>query len=184
MSSCRQFADHLYHTQYERFWTVPHNTPMAWVGLLFGMLRIAMLDYLREADEPLQWQGKCQDLAINFRNRFTDCMLAADYLQPQEFLIEALCLHHYGEYVSSRDAKSSVWVLSGMITRLAMRMGYHQASQPTLLCTPFQVHNIWSSFYKAISNQRETDRNASTCMGFHQTRRHHDVLPAGLTSYG
>ncbi len=98
-----------------------------------------MLDYLREGDEPVQWQGKCQDLATNYRNHFTDCMIAADYLQPQDFLIEALCLHHYGEYVSSRDAKSSVWVLVGLITRLAMRMGYHQTSQPTLESTPFKV---------------------------------------------
>ncbi|KAK5170545.1 uncharacterized protein LTR77_005133 [Saxophila tyrrhenica] len=122
--------------QYARFWMDPLNTSMAWVGLLYAMLRIAALDYLREEDEPLEWQGKCQDLAINFRNRFTDCMIAADYLQPQEYLIEALCLHHYGEYVSSRDAKSSVWVLTGMITRLAMRMGYHQTSQPTLESSP------------------------------------------------
>jgi hypothetical protein len=127
--------------QYARFWIDQQSTSIAWVGLLFGILRIAMLDYLREGDEPLEWQGKCQDLAINFRNRFTDCMIAADYLQPQEFLIEALCLHHYGEYVSSRDAKSSVWVLLGMITRLAVRMGYHQTSQAILETTPFKVRS-------------------------------------------
>ncbi|KAK3714871.1 hypothetical protein LTR37_007606 [Vermiconidia calcicola] len=124
--------------QYARFWLQPRSTSIAWVGLLFAMLRIAMLDYLREGDEPVQWHNKCQDMAMNYRNRFTDCMIAADYLQPQEFLIEALCLHHYGEYVSTRDAKSSIWVLMGLITRLAMRMGYHQTSQPTLESTPFK----------------------------------------------
>ena len=101
-----------------------------------------MLDYLREDDEPVELHGKCQDLAISFRNRFTDCMITGDYLQPHEFLIEALCLHHYGEYVSSRDAKSSIWVLTGMITRLAMRMGYHQPQQPILESTPFKVRYV------------------------------------------
>ncbi len=103
-----------------------------------------MLDYIREGDEPVEYEGKCQDLATNFRNRFTDCLILADYTQPHEFLIEALCLHLYAEYVSSRDAKSSVWVLIGMIVRLAMRMGYHQPSQPTLTSAPFQVSTLRS----------------------------------------
>lgn len=98
-----------------------------------------MLDWIRDGDEPPEYKGKCQDLADTFRNRFTDCMILADYTRPQEFLIEALSFHSYGEYVSSRDAKSSTWVLMGMIIRLAMRMGYHQKSQPTLVSTPFQV---------------------------------------------
>lgn len=101
-----------------------------------------MLDYIREGDEPVEYKGKCQDLAISFRNHFTDCLIFADYMQPHEFLIEVLILHLYAEYVSSRDAKSSVWVLIGMIVRLAMRMGYHQQSQPTLTSTPFQVNHL------------------------------------------
>lgn len=100
-----------------------------------------MLDYLRERDEPLEYKGKCQDLATAFRSRFTDCLILADYTAPQEFLIEALCLHLYGEYVASRDAKSRIWVLIGTIVRLAMRMGYHQPSQPALPSTPFQVND-------------------------------------------
>lgn len=98
-----------------------------------------MLDYIRDGDEPPEYKGKCQDLADTFRNRFVDCLILADYIRPQEFLIEALCFHCYGEYVSSRDANSSTWVLTGMIIRLAMRMGYHQNSQPTLPSKPFQV---------------------------------------------
>lgn len=98
-----------------------------------------MLDYVREGDEPVEYKGKCQDLANNFRNHLADCLIFADYMQPHELLIEALILHLYAEYVSSRDAKSSVWVLIGMIARLAMRMGYHQPSQLGL--TPFRVHD-------------------------------------------
>jgi hypothetical protein len=98
-----------------------------------------MLDYIREGDEPPEIKDKCQDLANNYRNSFTDCLILADYTQPHEFLIEALCYHLYAEYVSTRDAKSSIWVLCGMIVRMAMRMDYHQPSQPTLASRPFQV---------------------------------------------
>jgi hypothetical protein len=112
---------------------------MAWVAMLFAMLRIATVDYLREGDEPLEFKGKCPDFAMTFRNRLTDSLILADYTLPQDFLIEALILHLYSEYLSNRDANSTVWVLVGMIARLAMRMGYHQPEQPTLRNTPFHA---------------------------------------------
>lgn len=110
-----------------------------WLALLFSMLRIAALDYLREDDEPIEYRGACQDLANSFRSHSSSCLILADYLRPQEFTLEVLILHLYAEYLSSRDARSSTWVLSGMIVRLAMRMGYHQPSQPSLSQTIFQV---------------------------------------------
>lgn len=107
--------------------------------MIFAILRVASLDYLREDDEPPEHKGKCLDLAVTFRNHMTDSLILADYTQPQEHLIEALILHLYAEYVASRDAKSTVWVLVGMVARLAMRMGYHQPEQPTLRASPFHV---------------------------------------------
>ncbi|KAK4980739.1 hypothetical protein LTR42_001048 [Elasticomyces elasticus] len=115
-------------------------------------MRIAMLDYLKEDDEPQEYKGKCQDLANTYRNCLTECLILADYTQPQDFLIEALVFHSFGEYISSRDAKSSTWVLSGMIVRLAMRMGYHQESQPALSSSPFQTEirrRLWAHIRSA-----------------------------------
>lgn len=109
---------------------------MAWVAILFAMLRIATLDYLREGDEPEQFQGKCSDLAVTFRNHLTDCLVVADYTLPQEHLVEALILHLYAEYVASRDARSTVWILLGMLTRTAMASGYHKPAQPA---SPYRV---------------------------------------------
>lgn len=106
---------------------------------LFAISRVAVLDYLREEDEPVELKGNCGALAANFRNHFTDCLVLANYTQPHEFLIEALILHLYGEYVQTRDAQSSLWVLIGSISRLAMRLGYHQVTQPLLSQTPFRV---------------------------------------------
>ncbi|KPI40836.1 putative transcriptional regulatory protein [Cyphellophora attinorum] len=137
----------VFRKQYQQFWSNSRSTPMAWLAMLFAILRIASLDYLREEDEPLEHQAKCADLASTFRHRLTDCLIAADYTRPQEFLIETLILHLYAEYVSSRDAKSTVWVLVGMIVRLAMRMGYHQERQPTMRATPFHAEmrrRVWT----------------------------------------
>jgi len=151
--------------QYERFWDDESKTSTAWVALLFAILRIAMLDYLREGDEPQEYKGKCQDLANTFRSRLTDCLILADYTRPQDFLIEALCLHLYGEYVSSRDAKSSAWVLSGMLVRLALRMGYHQHSQPALTLTPFQVNKHRYTPLKLLTTM--IGRDATENLGLH-----------------
>jgi hypothetical protein len=136
---------------------------MAWVALMFAVLRIAVVDYLREEDEPLELAGKCQDLAGAFRDRLADCLILADYLQPQEFLIEALSLHMYGEYISSRDAKSSVWVLNGLVVRLAMRMGYHQPLQPGLTTTPFHVSNAAMLEIKRCANAADRLKCAKGC---------------------
>ncbi|KAK4944503.1 hypothetical protein LTR10_016177 [Elasticomyces elasticus] len=98
-----------------------------------------MLDYLREGDEPVEFKGKCQDLATSFRSSLTDCLIYADYTQPHEFLIEALIFHLYGEYVTTRDARSHVWVLLGIIVRMAMRLGYHHSPQPPVTMSPFKA---------------------------------------------
>jgi len=53
-------------------------------------------------------------------------------------MIETLVLHLHGEYTRSREAEVGVWVLVGMIARLAMRMGYHRDPKPFPNITPFQ----------------------------------------------
>ncbi|KIW11636.1 hypothetical protein PV08_10938 [Exophiala spinifera] len=126
--------------QYEAYWADPGGqTSIVWIALLFAVLRVAMNDWIREGDEPIEYSGKCHDMGLTFRKRLTDCLLLADYTRPHEYLIEALILHLYSEYTVSRDSKSTTWVLTGMISRLAMRMGYHQENQPSLPMTPFHT---------------------------------------------
>lgn len=124
--------------QYNQHWVDPTKTSIVWIGMLFAMLRLAMLSYTREGDEPPEFRGKCQDMANNFRTQMAHCLITADYTRPHNFLIETLILHMNGEYVSKVDAEASVWVLAGMIARLAMRMGYHRDSKLFPNITPFQ----------------------------------------------
>ena len=109
-------------------------------------MRIVVLSWLREGDEPPEFQGKCHELAISFRTRVADCLILADYTLPHEHLIESLILHLYGEYASRQEIKSSVWVLNGLIIRLAMRMGYHRDPQHLPNVSPFQVRTALSRF--------------------------------------
>jgi hypothetical protein len=137
--------------QYEAFWTARHETSIVWVALLFTILRIAVSDWVREGDEPQEFAGKGQDMAGSFRNCSIDCLILADYMLPHEHLIEALIHHLYAEYASTRDFKPNAWVLLGLINRMAMRMGYHQDTQPLLQTSPFHVSRLLAAYLNILS---------------------------------
>jgi hypothetical protein len=97
--------------------------------MVFAMMRLAMLSYHRDGDEPPEFQGKSLDMAGSYRTLMAQCLVVADYTKPHRYLIETLIFHLHGDYSQTREAEISVWVLVGMITRLAMRMGYHRDSK-------------------------------------------------------
>jgi Fungal specific transcription factor domain/Fungal Zn(2)-Cys(6) binuclear cluster domain len=145
-------ATHILHgptfqRQYNAHWQDSSKTSIVWVAMLFAMMRLAMLSYGREGDEPPEFRGKCQDLAANFRTQMAHCLITADYTKPHNHIIETLIFHLHGDYTSNRDAEASVWVLCGMIARLAMRMGYHRDAKLFPNLTPFQGEmrrRIWT----------------------------------------
>ncbi|KAI4144698.1 MAG: hypothetical protein L6R39_004068, partial [Caloplaca ligustica] len=89
-------------------------------------------------DEPAEYRGKSLILANKYRSLTAQCLLRADFLKPVSHTIETLTLHLHGEFARNRDAEVGVWVLVGIIVRLAMRMGYHRDSKLFPNVTPFQ----------------------------------------------
>ncbi|KAJ5085319.1 hypothetical protein N7532_010090 [Penicillium argentinense] len=145
-------ATHILHgptfqAQYNKHWEDPTQTEIVWIAMLFAMMRLAMLSYYREGDEPPEFRGKAMDMAGSFRNSVAQCLTLADYTKPHPFLIESLVFHLHGDYSQTWEADVSVWVLAGVITRLAMRMGYHRDSKMFPNITPFQGEmrrRVWS----------------------------------------
>ncbi|KAE8556731.1 fat storage-inducing transmembrane protein 2 [Talaromyces marneffei ATCC 18224] len=138
--------------QYTEHWEDPSRTPLVWIAQLFAMMRIAALTWHRDGDEPLEFEGKSQDLSSSYRTRVADCILLADYTKSHEFLIETLVLHLFGEYSSVRDSNSSAWVLLATIIRLAMRMGYHRDPDRLPSLSPFQAEmrrRVWIFIWQA-----------------------------------
>ena len=128
----------MFQRQYNQHWVDPSKSSIVWIAMLFAMMRLAMLSYGREGDEPPEFRGKCQDLAANFRTQMAHSLITADYTKPHNYIIETLIFHLHAEYTSNRDAEASVWVLVGMIARLAMRMGYHRDAKLFPNLSPFQ----------------------------------------------
>lgn len=106
--------------------------------MLFSMMRLAMLSYYRDGDEPPEFRGKSLDMAGTYRSLMAQCLVLADYTKPHRYLIETFILHLHADYSQIKEADVSVWVLVGMIARLAMRMGYHRDSKMFPNITPFQ----------------------------------------------
>jgi Fungal specific transcription factor domain/Fungal Zn(2)-Cys(6) binuclear cluster domain len=136
-------ATHILHSpvfqkQYNAHWPDPSKTSIVWIAMLFAMLRIALLSYARDGDEPPEFAGKSLDLSNTYRTAMANCLILADYTKPHQHIIETLIFHLHAEYRRNQDSEASVWVLVGMIVRLAMRMGYHRDSKMFPNITPFQ----------------------------------------------
>lgn len=58
--------------------------------------------------------------------RTVQCLVNSDYTKSSIYTIETLILYVNGEYAVRWDAEVGIWVVVGMIVRLAMRMGYHR----------------------------------------------------------
>ncbi|EQL28822.1 hypothetical protein, variant [Blastomyces dermatitidis ATCC 26199] len=112
--------------EYERHWEDPSKTSLVWIGMVFAMLRLACLTYHGRSDEPPEFRGKSLHMASTYRNSMAQCLVLADYTKPHCYLIDALVLHLHGDYSQVNESEVSVWVLIGVIVRLAMRMGYHR----------------------------------------------------------
>lgn len=136
-----------FQAQYNHHWEDPTQTELVWIAMLFAMMRLAMLSYYREGDEPPEFRGKAMDMAGCFRNSVAQCLTLADYTKPHSYLIESLVFHLHGDFSQTREADVSVWVLTGVIARLAMRMGYHRDSKMFPNVTPFEGEmrrRVWS----------------------------------------
>ena len=105
--------------------------------MIFCMMRLAMLSYFKEGDEPPEFRGKSLDMSATFRNLMAQCLTLADYTKPFPYVIETLTLHLHGEFSQAKETDVGVWVLVAVITRLAMRMGYHRDSKMFPNISPF-----------------------------------------------
>jgi hypothetical protein len=116
--------------EYDRHWLNPEETPIIWLGLVFGMMCIALQSYTRAGDEPPEYHNKSWEMSKEYRDLTAQCLVMADITQPISGMLETLILHVHAEYARSRDAEVGILISTGIIVRLAMRMGLHRDPGP------------------------------------------------------
>jgi hypothetical protein len=113
--------------QYRDFWLRPEQAPLPWLGLLFGIMTMGAFLYTRSKEGFPDALGPPAEAMTAFHRRATQCLILSKYFtSPGPYTIEALLVSQQFEFVRSKDARLGVWLMGGVIIRLAMRMGYHR----------------------------------------------------------
>ena len=134
--------------QYDKHWMNPNESPVIWLGLVYAMMCIALQSYSRAGDEPPEYRGKSWEMSTEYRNLTAQCLVMADITQPITNMLETLMLHIYADYARSRDAEVGILISTGIIVRLAMRMGLHRDAAPYPGITVFQGEmrrRVWAA---------------------------------------
>lgn len=112
--------------QYEAFWANPTETPIMWLGLLFGMICLAVIT--SDASEISHGNDAEQatfqvDL---YREKVAQCLIMGEYTKSGPYVLETLIHYLYIEFLLSPDADHDLWFLLALEVNTAMRMGYHR----------------------------------------------------------
>lgn len=153
-------ATHIIHRptfrkQYERHWATPQASSVPWLGMCYAMMCLALQSYHRAQDAPPDFAGHAWEESLAFLSLTTECLVQADFTQPMFFMIETLCLYLQAEHARSRDSETGVWVLVGIVARLAMRVGLHRDPRPYPALTPFygeMRRRLWNFIRSADIN--------------------------------
>ncbi|KAF2874685.1 fungal-specific transcription factor domain-containing protein [Massariosphaeria phaeospora] len=116
--------------QYDKHWLNPQDTPVIWLGMVYAMMCIALQSYTRAGDEPPEYRDRSWKMSSDYRSLTAQCLVMADITQPITNMLETLVLHIYADYARSRDAEPGIMISTGIIVRLAMRMGLHRDAAP------------------------------------------------------
>ncbi|WPG97364.1 Hypothetical protein R9X50_00013900 [Acrodontium crateriforme] len=131
--------------EYRRFWRDPTRTPVMWLGLLYSILSLAASFALRDTD-PTSAQAKKIVADVNkYHSLAASAAVAADFTKPKPYTIECLIL--YGAGLRSNNAFLNIWLMIGLVVRLALRMGYHRDPSHYPNISPFQGEmrrRIWA----------------------------------------
>ncbi|KAK4978767.1 hypothetical protein LTR42_001267 [Elasticomyces elasticus] len=121
--------------EYKRFWRSPKDTPTMWLGLLHAILSLASSFGLRDADPSSPQAQKVLQETNKYHAFSGSAAVLADFTKPREYTIECLIIHTAG--LRSNNAFVNVWLMLGLIVRLALRMGYHRDAKHYPSITPF-----------------------------------------------
>ncbi|RAL16191.1 Zn(II)2Cys6 transcription factor [Aspergillus homomorphus CBS 101889] len=111
--------------EYEEHWRDPSQTNLIWLGLLFSILGITMLAY-HQYGEPPEYEGLSESLFQFYRMRTAQCLLSGDIAKCLPYTVETLRLNATAELNRKDDNRRGLWIMTGVLVRTAINMGYHR----------------------------------------------------------
>ncbi|KAI9709531.1 MAG: hypothetical protein M1820_003291 [Bogoriella megaspora] len=112
--------------EYRNFWANPQRTPTMWIGMLFGIMSLAVFFRHRSEARGCAPPKPITDTINRYRSYATSAMIIADYTSGKPYTIECLMICASNQHLLAVDNQHTVWVMLGLAIRLAIRMGYHR----------------------------------------------------------
>ena len=109
-----------------------------WLGLLYSIMCLGAFFVYRAGGDASPSSESSIPAIHRYRTLAASAIVLADYTKPQPYTLESLIVYTGNELLRNDAAQVKVWVLTGMIMRLALRMGYHRDSSHYVRITPFQ----------------------------------------------
>ncbi|OJK01927.1 hypothetical protein ASPACDRAFT_1897078 [Aspergillus aculeatus ATCC 16872] len=103
----------------------PSQANFIWLGLLFSILGIVMLAY-HQHGEPPQYEGRSESLFQLYRIRTAQCLLSGDIAKCLPYTVETLRFNATAELNRKDDNRRGLWIMTGVLVRTAINMGYHR----------------------------------------------------------
>ncbi|RFU24949.1 hypothetical protein B7463_g11387, partial [Scytalidium lignicola] len=111
--------------EYAEHWRDSSRTNVIWLGLLFSILGITMLSY-HQFEEPPEYEGMSESLFQLYRLRTAQCLIIGDIAKCLPYTLETLRFNATAELNRKDDNSRGLWIMSGVIVRAAINMGYHR----------------------------------------------------------
>jgi hypothetical protein len=133
--------------EYEQFWREPAKIPTMWLSLLFGMLCLGsrISAFLSQADQVSDLVS-----ADHYQQLSASALQLAGFLKPKKYTVEAMIMYGSCQYMKKEDDGVKLWFLMAIITRVALRMGYHRDPDHFPNITPFEGElrrRVWCVVY-------------------------------------
>jgi hypothetical protein len=125
--------------QYEAFWEDPLSTPTMWFTILFGMMYTVASIVIATESLNEETITEYQRIIASSREKMIQCLRMGDYMKGTPHTIEALLTFLCTEYLQSEDTQQGCWQLTGVIIRVALKMGYHRDGSHFPQMTAFEA---------------------------------------------
>ncbi|KAJ4365100.1 hypothetical protein N0V83_008718 [Neocucurbitaria cava] len=130
--------------EYNTFWSQPFETPTMWLGLLYGILALGARFQVTYAGIGPLLQGDPTTSLFSarmdyYREKVVQCLILANYTKCPPYTVETFFLYFGTEYLRSADTQLGMYLLVGMIVRVAFRMGYHREPSRFSNISPFKA---------------------------------------------
>ncbi|KAL4733851.1 hypothetical protein BDV11DRAFT_175311 [Aspergillus similis] len=106
----------------------PTQTNVIWIGLLFSILGITTLAMQLGEQE---YQGGAEERFHLYRLRTSQCLLLGDIAKCLPYTVETLRFNATAELNRKDDNSRGLWIMTGVIVRAAINMGYHRDPEHT-----------------------------------------------------